>query len=156
MAVSRIEIGRGSDNITWNVYLDSQTFVTVDRTGIQSLLKGQDRFDNAIISAAASDLLQKLWDAPPRQLLADLPGPGDDPDDPEGDPDKTIDPARFDLFHARVVPGDQLGQVNNAIDIYRPTALVGASSWLANRPKIIRPALVWSELVTMAVIWPPT
>jgi hypothetical protein len=38
----------------------------------------------------------------------------------------------------------------------RSTVSGGTSSWLANRPKIMRPALVWSELVTMAVIRPPT
>lgn len=123
--VSRIEIGRGSDNVTWQVYRDGTNFVTVDRTGIMSLVRGQDRQDNAIVSAAASDVLQMLWDAPNRIPLADLIGPGDDPDDPEGNPDKTTDPNKPTQFHARVVSGDQLGVGQNAIDIYRPTAIVG-------------------------------
>lgn len=115
--VAAISIVRGVDNLTYEVFIDATNAVTVDRTGIQSLLTGQDRQDIAIVSAAGSDLLQMLWDF--RQLLTDLP---------VGDPDITIDPARFDFFHARIVAADQLGQGGNAVDIFRPTAVVGGTA----------------------------
>lgn len=115
--VHAINIQQGTDNVTWEVFFDSVNSVVVDRTGINSLLTGQDRQDPAIVSAAASDVLQMLWDT--RQLLADLP---------DDDPDKTIDPARPNFFHGLIVAADQLGQGQNAVDIYRPIALVGGTA----------------------------
>ncbi len=112
--VARIEIGRGSDNVTWKVYLDANNYVEVDRTGIMSYLSGQERRDNALVSAVASDVLQMLWDA--RTLLTDY-----HPDDPSRLNDRALP---FE-FHARIVPGDQIGQGQNKVDVFRPIALVG-------------------------------
>lgn len=108
------EIIRASDNVTWKVWIDAENSIIVDRAGTMSLLTGQDRQNPARIAQVASDVLQMLWDAPTRQLLTDLP---------LDDPDRTIDPGRPDQFHARAA--ETVGQGQNRIDIYRPTALVG-------------------------------
>ncbi len=113
--VQRIEIGRGSDNVTFNVYLDASNFVSVDRTGVMSYLNGPQRRDNALVSQCASDVLQMLWDNV--MPLTDL--------HPE-DPDFITDPAQPNNFHARIA--DSWGQGANKVDVYRPIALVGGTA----------------------------
>jgi hypothetical protein len=122
--VSSVEIisnGPAPHNLQVIVGFDATNKVSVDLdSNVRSLLTGQNRNNPVAISAAASDWLQMLVDAGPpgssRQLLTDLP---------VDDPDRTIDPARPSFFHARIDPSAQLGNGPNAVDIYRPTALVG-------------------------------
>lgn len=113
--VHRVEIGRSADNVSWQVYIDSQNFVTVDRTGVMSYLAGQQRQNNALVSQVASDVIQMLYDQ--RVLLTSLPA---------DDPDRTVDPALPHQFHARVA--EQYGQGQNRVDIWRPVALVGGTA----------------------------
>ena len=133
--VSRVEIvsnGPAPHNLLVSVYFDSVNGVSVDlNANIRSLLTGPGRNNPEVIRAAASDWLQMLVDSgppgnPTRVTLASLPGPGDDPDDPEGDPNKETDPGQPDYFWARA--SEQLGNGQNAVDIYRPTALVGGTA----------------------------
>ncbi len=95
----------------------------------------------------ASDVLQMLWDAPSRIALADLPA---------DDPDKTIDPARPDLFHGRA--SDSWGQGQNRVDVYHPTALVGgAATHLIGRGSLL--TVIYTGSIDTATITqesPPT
>lgn len=125
MAVEIIKNGPAPHNMIFKVYFNTQDAVEVDlEHDVRSLLAGQDRNNPVLIGAVASDWLQMLIDdgpigSPSKFLLTDLP-----PDDP----DRTIDPGLPGSFHARVVPEDEIGQGGNAVDIYRPTALVGGTA----------------------------
>jgi hypothetical protein len=119
----------GGGNVTWRIYVEASRYIEIDRAGIQSFLTGPQRQNVAVVAATAALALQMLVDAPDRVLLSDLT---------IDTREKTIDPARPDFFHARVVPGEQIGQGANHIDVYRPVALVGGiATHLVGRAAIV-------------------
>ncbi len=89
------KITRSSDNFT--VWLDSITSVQITKAEAEAVLVESDRSDPVQVAAKMTALLQDRLDF--RQPLTDLPDGVDTGDEPDNiDPDRTIDPARPDLF----------------------------------------------------------
>lgn len=90
MPVHKVEISNTSQNdASISVYRSSEEALKLNVTAqtARSFLSGSDKNDPDLIAAKMTELLQNDLDNV--QLLADLPS---------DDPDKTIDPARPDLF----------------------------------------------------------
>ncbi|HLF03969.1 MAG TPA: hypothetical protein VI855_01980 [Dehalococcoidia bacterium] len=126
-------IDGGNLNVDINVFKDSITGRTVNVNTLRNLLRPNERNDAARVSQAASDFLQMLLDR--RDALADLA---------QDDPAVITDPALPGFFQARV--GETLGQGQNAVDIYRPIALIGGvGTHLIGRETLV--TVVWDGVV---------